>query len=160
MSSNAYVGLAEAADILGTTKQTVRNWSAAGLITVSEDADVLAALNAHKPGRPHEFFYFRDQLEELRKQRESERVDPDAATYIRIDKAARALCITPRTLNRIRERQSLQEFIGTDGDVYLLLTEVAAQQPGVTYRTPVHPDELRSAAKKYGLTAIRKAAVT
>lgn len=160
MSTNAYVGLAEAADILGTTKQTVRNWSTAGLITVSTDADILAALNAHKSGRPHEFFYYRDQLEQLRKKREAERVHPDPETYIRIDKAAKALCITPRTLNRLRTRQSLQEFIGTDGDVYLLLTEVAAQQPGVTYRTAVHPDELRSAAKKYGLTAIRKATIT
>lgn len=152
--STPYVGLAEAADILGTTKQTVRNWATAGRITVSYDPDILAKMNAHKAGRPHEYFYFRDQLEQVRSERDAETVEPDE-TYIRIDKAAKALCITPRTLNRIRERNKIREFVGTDNHVYLTLQSVADLTPGVDYRTTVHPARLEAAAKKYGLAEIR-----
>ena len=152
--SYPYVGLAEAADILGTTKQTVRNWSTAGRITVSRAPDILAQMNAHKAGRPHEYFYFRDQLEQVRKERDAEVIEP-GPEYIRIDKAAKALCITSRTLNRIRDRNKIPEFVGADSHIYLRLEDVAALQPGIDYRTTVHPDQLDTAAKKYGLTEIR-----
>lgn len=152
--SNAYVGLAEAANILGTTKQTVRNWAAQGVITAGTDADVLSEMNAHKSGRPHEFFYFVDQLEQLRLQRSATHIVPDS-TFIRIDKAAKALCITPRTLNRIRDRNNIPDFIGTDNHVYLKKADVAALEPGVDYRTSVNHKQLANAAEQYGLTAYR-----
>lgn len=155
MNSSNYVGLTEAARIAGVTHQTVRNWARTGAVEVGRDDDILAFMNHNKNGRPHVQYYYLKQIEAMRDQRNATMVEPDN-TMIRIEDAGKALCVAPRTMTRIRERQNLTEYVGKDGNVYLRRQDIADQIPGVTYRTSANRQTLDRAAEKYGLTPLRK----
>ena len=152
---NRHIGLEEAARTLGTTKQTIRNLAAKGTISTVTDEEILRVMNIGKRGRPFEALYIRSELMELRKAREDDMVDPTEDGLIGIEDAAKALCVTVRTLCRIRQRIKMREYPGLDGLTYIELVDIARLRPGADYHSIASAAELQKAADRYGLTKER-----
>jgi hypothetical protein len=130
------IGLLEAAKLAGVTTTTIRNWASAGHITARHDKDVLAAMNKGKNGAPHTTFYLRTEVADAAATMPTiwrNQVEP---TFDLIDReeAAAALAVSPRTMDRIRDRQNLETVQGTDQKTYFRREDIEAQVVGETYK--------------------------
>jgi predicted site-specific integrase-resolvase len=148
-TSDEVVGLIEAAKLAGVTTTTIRNWASAGHITARHDKDILTAMNKGKNGAPHTTFYLRTEVVEVAESMPTiwrNQVEP---TFDLIDReeAAAALAVSPRTMDRIRDRQNLQTVQGTDQKTYFRREDIERQVVGETYKLATGtPEEQKAVA--------------
>lgn len=149
MRTNDCIGLKEAARLVSVHHQTIRAWAHQGLIDTGTNDDILAFMNNGKNGRPHTHYYLKSQIKKAAQNRGI--LKEPTEDMIDVRTAAKALCVTERTMLRIRHRQNFQTFTGPDRTIYILRKDLENQKPGITYQTRATQAELNAAAETYNL---------